>query len=164
MKNIIGLALLLATVSVSSGCRPKRTPQTEGGAPSASNSITIKGSDTMVTLGQRWAEVCMKSHPGVVVQVTGGGSGTGISALINGTTDICQSSRAIKDKETQMVKAKIGAEPTEVTVARDGLAIYVGAANPLEEITMAQLKDIFTGKVSNWNEVGGPDANIIVYS
>lgn len=164
MKTLAGLMLLLVAVALPAGCRPKRTPQAQDGTRAASQSVTIKGSDTMVTLGQRWAEVYMKQQAGAVIQVTGGGSGTGISALINGTTDICQSSRAIKDKEVQLVKAKLGAEPTEITVARDGLAVYVSATSPLEEISMAQLKDIFTGKVTNWKELGGPDANIIVYS
>ncbi len=163
MKTFAGLMLLLVAVSLPAGCRPKRAPKGEDGTR-ASRSVTIKGSDTMVTLGQRWAEMYMKEHPNAVVQVTGGGSGTGISALINGTTDICQSSRAVKDKEIQLVKAKLGVEPHEIAVARDGLAVYVGDTNPLEAISMAQLKDIFTGKVVNWKELGGPDANIIVYS
>lgn len=167
MKKIAGIALMFAVVLLPTACRPKKdSSQTEGSATTQGlkKNITIKGSDTMVTLGQRWAEVYMKDHPGAVVQVTGGGSGTGISALINGTTDICQSSRAIKDKESALVKAKTGTDPVEITVARDGLAVYVGAANPLTEITMPQLKDIFTGKVTNWKELGGEDANIIVYS
>lgn len=171
MKNRAGLvsrvALVFAFVLLPASCRPKKdTAQSEGAAAGGAlkKNITIKGSDTMVTLGQRWAEVYMKGHPGAVVQVTGGGSGTGISALINGTTDICQSSRSIKDKEVALVKAKTGAEPVEITVARDGLAVYVGAENPLTEISVPQLKEIFTGKITNWKELGGPDANIIVYS
>lgn len=126
--------------------------------------ITIKGSDTMVLLGQRWAEQYMKKTPEVTVQVTGGGSGTGISALINGTTDICQASRAMKDDEKAKLHEHDGATSTEIPVARDGLSVYVNAKNPIKELTMEQLKLIFTGKVTNWKELGGADSKIVVYS
>src|SRR5262247_342277 len=88
-------------------------------------SITVKESNTMVLLGQRWAEVYMKKNPGSRIQVTGGGSGTGIAALINGTTDICEASRPMKDKEKEDVKSKRGSEVKEIPVAVDGLAIYL---------------------------------------
>ena len=130
----------------------------------AGGTITVKGSDTMVVLGQRWAEEYMKSHSGTTVQVTGGGSGTGISALINGTTDICEASRSMKDAEKKQLAEKAGAPPIETVVAKDGLSVYVNDSNPLNELTMAQLKAIFTGKVTSWKEVGGPDAKIIPYS
>jgi phosphate transport system substrate-binding protein len=128
------------------------------------NPITIKGSDTMVLLGQRWAEVYMKKNPSARIQVTGGGSGTGIAALINGSTDICESSRPMKDKEKEEVKSKRGAEAKEISVAVDGLAIYLNASNPVKELTLGQIKDIYTGKTTNWNEVGGKNAKIILYS
>jgi phosphate transport system substrate-binding protein len=126
--------------------------------------VTTKGSDTMVILGQRWAEEFMRTHPGTTLQVTGGGSGTGISALINGTTDICQASRAMSDAEKEKLRDRYATTGVEIPVARDGLSVYVNANNPLGEITMDQLKQIFTGKVTNWKELGGPDAKIIVYS
>ena len=126
--------------------------------------ITIKGSDTMVILGQRWAEVYMKQHPGSRIQVTGGGSGTGIAALINGTTDIAESSRPMKDKEKEEVKTKRGKEVAEIPMAVDGLAIYLNASNPVKELSLDQVKQIYTGKVTNWKEVGGKDAKIILYS
>jgi phosphate transport system substrate-binding protein len=126
--------------------------------------ITVKGSDTMVVLGQRWAEEYMKSHTGQTIQVTGGGSGTGISALINGTTDVCEASRAMKDAEKKQLAEKAGGPPIEIPVAKDGLSVYVNDSNPLSELSMAQLKSIFTGKVTNWKEIGGPDAKIIPYS
>jgi phosphate transport system substrate-binding protein len=126
--------------------------------------ITVKGSDTMVVLGQRWAEEYMKSHSGTTVQVTGGGSGTGISALINGTTDVCEASRSMKDAEKKQLAEKAGGPPQEITVAKDGLSVYVNDTNPLTEISMAQLKGIFTGKITSWKEVGGPDSKIIPYS
>ena len=126
--------------------------------------VTVKGSDTMVILVQRWAEQYMGSHPGAVVQVTGGGSGTGIAALINGTTDICQSSRPMKDAEKAQMKAKFGREPDEILVARDGLAVYVNEASPLSEITLAQVRAIYQGEALNWKAFGGPDAPILLYS
>ena len=125
--------------------------------------ITVKGSDTMVILGQRWAEVYMKNMPGVAVQVTGGGSGTGIAALINGTTDIAEASRPMKDKEKEDCKAKRGKEVLELPVAVDGLAVYVNESNPVSELTLAQLKAIYTGAVKNWSEVGGRDERILLY-
>lgn len=130
----------------------------------AASTITVKGSDTMVLLGQRWAEEYMKKSPGTTIQVTGGGSGTGISALINGTTDICQASRVMKAAEKEKLRDRYATTGTEIPVARDGLSVYVNAGNPLSELSMDQLKLIFTGKVTNWKEVGGPDAKIIVYS
>jgi phosphate transport system substrate-binding protein len=126
--------------------------------------VTIKGSDTMVILGQRWAEDYMKKHPDVTIQVTGGGSGTGISALINGTTDVCQSSRPMSASEKEKVRDRYATSGVEIPVARDGLSVYVNDSNPLTEINMDQLKQIFTGKVTNWKDLGGPDSKIIVYS
>ncbi|MEJ5304641.1 MAG: phosphate ABC transporter substrate-binding protein [Ignavibacteria bacterium] len=126
--------------------------------------ITIKGSDTMVILAQRWAEIYMKKNKNVVIQVTGGGSGTGISALINGTTDICNSSRPIKKEEKIKLKKKYGTTGVEVRVAIDGLAIYVNEKNPVSELTLQQIREIYTGKINNWKEVGGKDAQIIRYS
>jgi len=125
--------------------------------------ITIKGSDTMVILGQRWAESYMAAHPGTVIQVTGGGSGTGVAALINGTTDIAQSSRSMKDEEKAQIQAKYGQPPVEIMVARDGLAVYVQESNPVKELSIGQLRDLYTGKITNWKQVGGPDAPITLY-
>jgi len=126
--------------------------------------ITLKGSDTIVILGQRWAEVYMGKNPGVTIQVTGGGSGTGIAALINGTTDIAESSRPMKDKEKEEVKAKRGNEVSELPVAVDGLAVYVHESNPVSELTLQQIKAIYTGQIKNWKEVGGRDDRILLYS
>ena len=136
-----------------------------GGAAKAEDAaITVKGSDTMVVLGQRWAEEYMAKHKGTTIQVTGGGSGTGISALINGTTDVCEASRAMKDAEKKQVADKAGGPPVEIVVAKDGLSVYVNDANPLTELSMAQLKDIYTGKVTDWKDVGGTPGKIIPYS
>jgi phosphate transport system substrate-binding protein len=132
--------------------------------PAVAGTVTVKGSDTMVVLGQRWAEAYMQAHGAATIQVTGGGSGTGISALINGTTDICEASRAMKEAEKKQLADKAGAPPIETVVAKDGLSVYVNDSNPIKELTMAQLKAIFTGKVDNWKAFGGPDARIIPYS
>jgi phosphate transport system substrate-binding protein len=129
-----------------------------------SSSITVKGSDTMVILGQRWAEVYMSKHPGVTIQVTGGGSGTGIAALINGTTDIANSSRPMKKSEVEKLKARYATLGVEIPCAKDGLAVYLNESNPVSELTLQQIKDIYTGKITNWKEVGGNDAKIILYS
>jgi len=125
--------------------------------------ITVKGSDTMVILGQRWAEVYMQKNRGVTIQVTGGGSGTGIAALINGTTDIAEASRPMKDKEKDAVKAKRSAEVLELPVAVDGLAVFLNVKNPVGELSLAQLKGIYTGAIKNWKEVGGRDERMILY-
>jgi len=115
-------------------------------------------------LGQRWAEVYMKKNPGARIQITGGGSGTGIAALINGTTDICESSRPMKDKEKEAAKAKRNAEVKEIAVAVDGLAIYLNSVNPIKELTLDQIKGIYIGKITNWKDVGGKEGKIIAYS
>ncbi|MEW5796709.1 MAG: phosphate ABC transporter substrate-binding protein [Candidatus Zixiibacteriota bacterium] len=128
----------------------------------ASGNITVKGSDTLVRLGQRWAEEYMKKNPGVVIQVSGGGTGTGIAALLNGTTDVCQASRDMKEKEYQQAKEK-GIAPKRISVALDGIAVFLHESNPVKELSLAQLKGIYTGAISNWKEVGGPDARIVLY-
>lgn len=129
----------------------------------APKKITVKGSDTMVILAQKWAEVYMKSHPEVVVQVTGGGSGTGISALINGATDICNSSRPMKQSEMDKLKDRYASLGVEVPCAKDGVTIFLNSSNPVKELTLKQLGGIFSGKIRNWKEVGGPDAEIKLY-
>jgi phosphate transport system substrate-binding protein len=130
----------------------------------SAGSITIKGSDTMVLLGQRWAEQYMAKVLGSTIQVTGGGSGTGISALINGTTDICQASRSMSAAEKTSLRDRYNTPGVEIPVARDGLSVYVNAANPVKELNIDQLRLIFTGKITNWKEVGGSDSKIIIYS
>jgi phosphate transport system substrate-binding protein len=126
-------------------------------------SLTVKGSDTMVLLGGRWAENYMKQNPGVTIQVTGGGSGTGIAALINGTTDVCESSRPMKDKEKEDVQAKRNGPAVETKVALDALAVYVNEKNPIKEISIPALKKVYLGETTNWKDVGGPNHNIILY-
>lgn len=127
------------------------------------NSIQVKGSDTMVNLGQAWAEKYMEKHPGDFVAVTGGGSGTGLSSLISGTCDIAMSSRNIKGKEIALAEKK-GINPNEIKVALDGLAVVVNPSNPAGKLTLGQLAAIFTGRISNWKELGGKDEKIVVLS
>ena len=125
--------------------------------------ITIKGSDTMVILNQRWAEEFMKRHPNILVQVTGGGSGIGIAALISGTTNICASSRSLKQKEVEDLKKRYGHEPVKYEVAYDGICIYVHPTNKVNALTIEQLRLIYTGKIRDWKEVGGTPGRIVLY-
>jgi len=133
------------------------------GRSARQDALSIKGSDTMVLLGQRWAERYMAAHPGSIIQVTGGGSGTGIAALINGTTDICQSSRPMKDKERNQIQERFGMPPHEIVVAKDGITIYVHEANPMRELTIAQIKSVYSGEITNWSQLGGAVARISIY-
>jgi phosphate transport system substrate-binding protein len=139
------------------------TGTASGAAGASGRAITVKGSDTMVVLGQRFAEEYMKANPGSVIQVNGGGSGTGIAALINGTVDLAQSSREMKQKERDDVKKNRNADIQELPVALDALAVFVHATNPLKELSMQQLEQIYTGKLTNWSQVGGSNAPIVLY-
>lgn len=134
-----------------------------GQATLAAN-ITMKGSDTLVILAQKWAEVYMQKKADIKVQVTGGGSGTGFAALQNQQTDLANASRPIKAKEKEACLKAFGKVPTEYKVALDGLSVYVNEANPVKQLSLEQLKGIFTGKVRNWKEVGGEDLPITIYS
>jgi phosphate transport system substrate-binding protein len=133
-------------------------------APALAANITVKGSDTMVILAQKWAEVYMGTHSGTKIQVTGGGSGTGFAALQNQTTDLCDASRKIKASEIEACIKAFGKRPTEYKAAIDGLSVYVNENNPVKELSLDQLELIFTGKTKNWKEVGGADAPIKLYS
>lgn len=133
-------------------------------ASSHAGNITVKGSDTLVILAQKWAEVYMNKHPDVKIQVNGGGSGVGFAALQNQQIDIADASRKIKPTEVEACVKAFGKRPTEYKVALDGLSVYVNPKNSIKELTLDQLKDIFTGKVTNWKDVGGNDAPITLYS
>ena len=132
-------------------------------ASSRDNSLQVKGSDTMVNLGQAWAEKYMEQNPAEFIAVTGGGSGTGFSSLISGTCDIAMASRNIKDKEIALARQK-GIDPFEIKVAMDGLAVVVSPKNPVSKLTIDQLAQVFTGKVTNWKQLGGIDASIVILS
>lgn len=117
----------------------------------------------MVNLAQAWAEVYMEKNPESFIAVTGGGSGTGIASLLSKTCDIAMSSREIKPKEIQLAKQK-GIQPKEFKVALDGIAVVVNPKNPVDKLTVEQLAGIFSGTISNWKEVGGADAKIVILS
>jgi phosphate transport system substrate-binding protein len=130
----------------------------------AARPITVKGSDTMVILGQRWAEAYMNRHPGQVVMVTGGGSGTGIAALINGTTDVCQSSRPMKPDEKLKLRDRYQTTGVEIAVAKDGLSVYLHETNPVKDLSIEQLRAVYMGTITNWKQLGGREATIVLYS
>ena len=144
---VLGLALVVSPAQAQKG----------------SASVTIKGSDTMVNLSAAWAETYMKANPGIKLIVNGGGSGVGVAALMSGTTDICNSSRDIKPEEKRKA-AEAGINVVGFDVALDGIAIVVNPNNPMTEITMEQLKQIYTGEISNWKDFNGVDAETLVYS
>ncbi len=122
----------------------------------------IKGSDTVLPLAQKEAEEYLKTNKSAKVTVTGGGSGVGISALMEGTTDIAMSSRKIKfDEKSKFQQA--GKTVVEKIIAYDALAVIVNPANKVSQLTREQLEGIYTGKIKNWKEVGGDDLPIIVY-
>ncbi len=123
----------------------------------------IKGSDTVLPISQKEAEVFMQKYPKETVIVTGGGSGVGISSLLEGTTDIAQSSRKIKFDEKAKLKNN-GKDVEELIVAYDALAVIIHPDNPIDQLTREQLDSIFTGKITNWKELGGPNLKIIPYA
>jgi phosphate transport system substrate-binding protein len=151
MKNnkILPIMLILAIMATATGFSQEK--------------ITVKGSDTMVILAQKWAELYMKNNPSASIQVTGGGSGVGITALINGTTDICNSSRPMKQTEIEKLKARYNTLGVQISCAKDGITIFLNETNKVQELTLKQLSDIYTGKIRNWKEVGGNDAEIRMY-
>ncbi|MFA7382216.1 MAG: PstS family phosphate ABC transporter substrate-binding protein [Desulfurivibrionaceae bacterium] len=155
MKRISLALLLLIAIT---GCDSKPSQQA---APV--QALSIKGSDTMVHLVSSWTEEFMKNHADTDISVTGGGSGTGIAAMINGTTDICAASRGMMEKEQKQAEAN-KVSPVETPVARDGIVLIVHPENQVNSLTINQLRLIYTGKISNWKEVGGPDKQILLLS
>ena len=123
----------------------------------------IKGSDTVLPVAQQTAERFMNQHPATRVTVTGGGTGVGISALLDNTTDIAMASRPIKFSEKMKIKSA-GEDVAEIVVAYDALAVVAHPSNPVKQLTRQQLEDIFRGKITNWKQVGGDDRKIVVYS
>lgn len=165
MARRISVAVALVSMLLLGACSGRHgDPSPQVVSDGSTGTLTIKGSDTMVILAQRWAEQYMREEPGATIQVSGGGSGTGIAALINGTVDIATASRTIKDSERETIAARHGAETHETRAALDALAIYVHESNPVPSLTIEQLRRIYRGHVHNWAEVGGPDRRIILYS
>ena len=155
-KNRLTTYLILALLSavIVTGCKKKMEADKAV--------ISVKGSDTMVNLAQRWAEEYMKNNQNISIQVTGGGSGTGIAALLNNTVDMANASRELKPDEIKKADS-LKIVPNIVKVALDGISVIVNPASKIEELTLQQLSDIFTGKVTNWKQLGGADSKIVLY-
>ena len=154
------LAVLWLALLWVSGCR---SAADKGGQSGAGQSIQNKGSDTIVNLALAWAERYRDIEPDVSIAVTGGGSGTGIAALVNGTVSIANASRSIKQQEIDDARAN-GIEPVEFVIARDAIAVIVHPSNPIDQLTLQQISDIYSGRVINWQEVGGEDRPIVKLS
>ncbi len=143
-------------------CGPGRLTSSAD-APAAADIIENKGSDTLVNLALAWAEAYAELQPEVRISVTGGGSGTGIAAMINGTVDIANASRAMKPEEIAAAQAN-GINPVEIVVARDAIAVVVHPSNPVDSLTLQQVSDIYTRRITNWSQVGGEDRPIVLLS
>ncbi len=159
MKQCLGVFIVLWLCLV--GCTA--TPNATQTPSLPAQIIENKGSDTLVNLALAWAETYMQEHPDVRISVTGGGSGTGIAAMINGTVDIANASREMKEQEKEAARAN-GIEPVEFVVARDAIAIVVHPSNPVDRLTLQQISDIYTGKITNWRQVGGENRPIVLLS
>lgn len=164
MKNFKLIFLLIFLLFFLIACGSASTSESTNQPQSpATTYIQNKGSDTIVNLALAWAELYQKEHPEVRISVTGGGSGTGIASLINGTVDIANASRKIKDEEIKEAEAH-GAKPVEFVIARDAIAVIVNKENPVSELTLQQISDIYSGKITNWKQVGGDDRPIVKLS
>jgi phosphate transport system substrate-binding protein len=155
-KILVCYLFLLLLISA---CQPTDTDAAiESGA-----TIQNVGSDTIVNLALVWAEAYQEKRPSVQIAVTGGGSGTGIAGLINGTVDIANASRQMKPEERQKAEAN-GIEPVQHVIARDAIAVVIHPSNPVDQLTLPQLSAIFSGKITNWREVGGENRPIVILS
>jgi len=155
------IILLIATFIFTVSCTTENFDSSKTNSDTTNSTyIQNKGSDTLVNLALAWAEEYQRIHPDVEISVTGGGSGTGFTALINGTIDIANASRQIKPEEIEQAQAN-GFEPVEFVVANDAIAVIVNRNNPIEELTLDQVAQIYKGEVNNWNELGGEDRPIV---
>jgi phosphate transport system substrate-binding protein len=152
------LCSLIAIGMMMAACAPSASG--EAGGPTTGDAIVNKGSDTMVNLALAWAEAYQDANPEISISVTGGGSGTGIAALINGTVDIANASRQIKAEERSQAEAN-GISPVEFVVARDAIAVVINHNNPVDTLTIDQISDIYSGVINNWSQVGGEDRPIV---
>jgi phosphate transport system substrate-binding protein len=159
MKRYLLPAIIIFVLLFSTSCGPASS-SAETASNSSATYIENKGSDTIVNLALAWAERYQAEHPDIRISVTGGGSGTGMASLINGTVDIANASRKIKDEETAEAQGN-GVEPVEHIIARDAIAVIVNPENPVRELTLKQISDIYSGKIGNWSEVGGEDRPIV---
>ena len=160
MKHFfISFSFLIILLS-STSCAPSSA---ESAPEPSATYIENKGSDTIVNLALAWAERYQSEHPDIRISVTGGGSGTGIASLINGTVDIANASRKIKQEEIDDAKSN-GVEPVEHIIARDAIAVIVHPDNPVNQLTLQQISDMYSGKITNWMDVGGEDRPIVKLS
>ena len=150
MKRILTALGLITSLYVGEGWTRERA-------------LTLAGSTTVLPIAQRAAEEFMNLHPDVSISVRGGGSGMGIAALIDGTVDIANSSRPIKTKELKKAREK-GIKPVGTVIAKDGIAVIVHPSNPVGELSLAQIRAIYTGEINKWKEVGGESKTIVVIS
>ena len=158
MKRFVLVVSTLLVFLFTASCGPDSSSETASDSSAAY--IENKGSDTIVNLALAWAEKYQGDHPEIRISVTGGGSGTGIAALVNGTVDIANASRQIKEEEVDEAKSN-GIEPLEHIIARDAIAVIVNPENPVSQLTLQQISDIYSGKITNWQEVGGEDRPIV---
>ncbi len=160
LMKIIHVIIIISITILLGACA--KESQADDISSSSKENLTVenKGSDTMVNLALAWAEEYHKIRPEVIISVTGGGSGTGIAALINGTVDIANASRQMKEVEYENAHSN-GKTPNEIIVARDAIAIIVNPNNPIDSLTLKQISDIYSGKISNWVEIGGEDRPIV---
>ena len=161
MKRIFVLVISFIILISSTSCAPASS--TEATPEPSATYIENKGSDTIVNLALAWAEKYQSEHQDIRISVTGGGSGTGIASLINGTVDIANASRKIKQEEIDEAKSN-GVDPVEHIIARDAIAVIVHPKNLVNELTLQQISDIYSGKITNWMEVGGEDRPIVKLS
>src|SRR5919108_1754680 len=159
MSRFVLLTIIILALVFSTSCSPSSS-STESASNSSATYIENKGSDTIVNLALAWAERYQAEYPEVRISVTGGGSGTGIASLINGTVDIANASRKIKEEELAEAQGN-GIEPVEHIIARDAIAVIVNPQNPVSQLTLKQISDIYSGKFNNWSEVGGDDRPIV---
>jgi phosphate transport system substrate-binding protein len=158
MRNLV---LFLLGALVLTACGSPASAQST--SDTSQKTIEDIGSDTIVNLALAWAEAYQKVNPEVRISVSGGGSGTGIAALINGTTDIANASRKIKDEERETAQQN-GIEPYEIEIARDAIGVVVHPDNPVQRLTLQQISDIYSGQITNWQELGGEDRPIVLLS
>src|SRR5215204_1223670 len=159
MNRYISSAIIIVVLIFSASCGPASSA-TETASDSSAAYIENKGSDTIVNLALAWAEKYQADHPNVRISVTGGGSGTGIASLVNGTVDVANASRQIKSEEIDQAKSN-GVDPVEHIIARDAIAVIVNPKNPVNQLTLQQISDMYSGKIRNWSEVGGEDRPIV---
>ncbi|MCR4428177.1 MAG: phosphate ABC transporter substrate-binding protein [Caldiserica bacterium] len=162
MKKLVFAFVILGFLATACTSSPSPSPTSPSTGTGLSGNIVVKGSDTMVNLSSAWAEAFQLKNPGVKISVSGGGSGFGITALIDGTADLCNNSRPLKEEEIERARKEKGFELVSTVVALDGVSVVVNPQNPVNDLTLDQLAAIYSGKITNWGEVGGVDGPIVV--